>query len=51
MKQPKKLTYNLKRKLSDMRYKDINAWALKSENATSWVIINKVTLEERLINK
>lgn len=48
MKNLKKITYAIKIRIPDITPKD---WGIKSENAYSWVIVNRKTGEEKVIDK
>jgi len=48
MKNLKKITYAIKIRIPDINPKD---WGIKSENAYSWVIVNRKTGEEKVIEK
>lgn len=48
MKNLKKLTYAIKIRLPELNHKE---WGIKSEDASSWVIVNKQTGEEKTVLK
>lgn len=50
MKNLKKLTYDLKRIMSEKNI-NLKEWGIKAENAETWTIANKITGEERVIEK
>ena len=50
MKNLKKLTYTVKRILSEQGI-DVKEWGIKKETATEYIIVNRITGEEKVIEK
>lgn len=49
MKNLKKITYSIKIKLP--KNFNVKEWGIKSEDANSWVIVNRKTGEEKVVEK
>ena len=50
MKQPKKPTYNQKRIIASVGL-DVKKWAVRYEDKTTLIIVNKETGTDKVINK